>query len=106
MPYAIKGKRGLKRIVAARVKQLFELKNFFDDTGYSCLGTCLHVEADYEAGLIKFDLLGTPIATADKTGEVSVIAEQIWIEDELGLDTLIEIMGDVLCMHPSRDYVL
>ncbi|QTH80385.1 hypothetical protein PA10_00187 [Pseudomonas phage pPa_SNUABM_DT01] len=102
------GKRDLKRILSVRLDQLVHVPKFFDDTGFSTLGHCLHVEVDREDGLIKYDLYGNVVAQARITtggvGDIEVVDKKVWDEDELGLDTLIECTCDCMGISPREMY--
>ncbi|MNZ13293.1 hypothetical protein D3C78_301860 [compost metagenome] len=98
----------LKRILSARLDQLVHVPQFFDDTGFSTLGHCLHVEVDREDGLVKYDLYGNVVAQAriigDHVGDIEVVNKHVWDDDEIGLDTLIECACDVMCIPPRDMY--
>lgn len=103
------GKKELKRILSARLEQLVHVPKFFDDTGFSTLGQCLHVEVNREDGLIKYDLYGNVVAQAkilqgERIGDIQIVNDRVWEEDELGLDTLIECACEVMCTSPREMY--
>lgn len=98
-------KRKLNQLLAECLNKLVE-SNVIDDTAFSAVGHCFHVEVMREEGIVRYSMHGEPLVEArvigDRVKEVCILKMDTWKELEIGFEDLVEAACDVLGITMER----
>lgn len=104
---AVIGKREVKRVLDTRMNDLI-YSEIIDDTGFSILGHCFHIEVVREDSLVRYSMYGEPVAEVvicgEKVKSVDILKMDAWHDFELDFKDLIESACDIMGIDTRLTY--
>ncbi len=95
----VENKRKLNQQLVIAINKLVA-SNVIDDTAFSNVGHCFHIEVLRDEGVVRFNMFGDPLVeahvSADRVNELRILRMSTWKELDIGLDDLAEAVCDVL----------